>query len=220
MKRTVPFIIALCVTPAFAQEKKPGADKPAVCAKPLSLVESRTAYKRYKPQDAVKSVGGYGIYSETPVNAEFFDVESDGSVNTIFTLSPPNYWISIRREFTEIQDLKGSTGLEVVINVISPLKRAGLRVTVSDVASAKDFKAHGNDRMWIYDLPGKRLKKIREDLSFKIPWKKFAVPQGDGFRTGTSSLGLQVDKIVAYEINLIGKGETEVRIVSVGCYAE
>jgi len=201
----------LCAAPASAQSSDHEAAKSSVCAKPLSLIESRNIYTPHKPGEFVESIDGYGIYAETPVNTDSFDVDNNGNVNAILTLSALNYWISIRREFTKLQNLAGSTGIELVLHLVAPLKDTGLHVTVSDT-DGKSNQAR------TFQIPDKRLKKINQDLVLRIPWKNLTVPQEDLARDKTSSRGLQIEKIAAYEITFFGKGTAEVRIVSVGCY--
>ena len=203
--------------------------RPPVCSRPLSLIESRGAYRPFNDDEIVKSSDGYGIYSVLPIQLDGFDVDNNGSVSTIFRMgygsqhaklvsSALGTWVSIRREFTRILDLSGSTGIEISIYMVKPAQHATLRVTVSDVADLSDFGAHGRDRTWIYTFKKKVTRSAGETQTLRAPWIEFKKPEIFGTRMSRSNIELQADKIIAYEIGFLGSRTVETRIVAVKCY--
>ena len=109
-------------------------------------------------------------------------------------------WLSIRREFDDLVDLRNCKNLVIRLKVDSP-SNAKLRISLSDVVDPKDRK---RDELWWYDGASDQLSDRSGDwVTLTVPLAKFYESYGDGTRHNDSRLDLS--KISGYEINIIAE---------------
>lgn len=194
------------------------------CVQPLSLAASRTVYHKFKADDILRSVDGYGIYAEGPIPKGMLKVGNEGGITLNFrlTMGGPasdaivrkvglGAWYSIRREFTRSLDLRRATGIAITFTVIDPSPSVVLRATLSDLSGSS--RGGTRDGMWLHDLSPSVLKKPGT-IVVPIPFRKFNIKGDRESPNGRLNPG----RIIAYEINLIGIGKVNFRVDSVECY--
>ena len=164
--------------------------------------------KSKKHPNYVGTQDGYDIYyvkaslqlSLVPISP---NNTSDKVMRLEFTL-PPHFswgnWLSVRREFQSPLKLKVYKGLKLNLRVENASADAFLRITLSDLTD--DVKK--GDELWWFDCNRDLLKnKTQEWIQIYIPFDGFKVSRGAGTRNNDYKLNL--NKIVAYEINLISE---------------
>ena len=159
----------------------------------------------------VSTQEGYDIYYESatvqlsrvPISSRNI---SDKALRLMFRL-PPFNWLSVRREFQPPLNLEGYKGLELNLRIEAPSPNAFLRITILDLA---DEKRYGDeDEMWWFDCDKKLLKsKTIKWIQIRIPFDGFELSYGIGTRQNDHEKNL--NKIIAYEVNLISESRTSV----------
>ena len=123
---------------------------------------------------------------------------------------PPLYswgnWLSVRKKFNRVMDLRGYDGLEMQLKVERP-SSAKLRIALSDVVHPNTSEAE--DEMWWFDVPPGEMVPAQEWITFCAPFKDFYLSYGAGTRHNDGRLNLA--SIIAYEINLISEGNDSPR---------
>ena len=171
--------------------------------------DTKDVAKTYKPfsNEKVTTYEGYRVYFENAEVSLSREKTDDGkkALRIQFAL-PPHFswgnWLSIRKEFKQLLNLKDYAGLEISLKVVKP-SDARLRITLSDAVSYKSGEKYGSDEMWWFDCDAQVLRANPGWITIRAPFKSFYLSLGAGARHNDRIFDLS--KIIAYEINLISR---------------
>jgi hypothetical protein len=174
----------------------------------FNVAPPQREYLPYGPE-TVKMEEGYGIYfRKADIHISRIALNDTDRVLRIEYGLPPFFswgnWLSIKREFESLMDLSGCSGLVLDLKV-EVASNARLRITMSDVAVPEDSRKHGADEMWWYDFESDILGKSQGWVTLRAPFEGFRISWGEGTRHNNRRKDLSM--IVAFEINLISKGD-------------
>lgn len=120
---------------------------------------------------------------------------------SLSNIAPGSGWLSIRRDFSEVQDLSGASGLRVLLTILESTDSI-FRITLSD-----NVPHNGTDLWWSdTQLPATKLgDEVPRQVIIDLPFEAFDPCYGIGCRRNDGKLDLR--RIAAYEMNFVPNGE-------------
>lgn len=132
------------------------------------------------------------------------DLPEDKNVLKIQFDLPPSLdwgnWLSIRKDFKDIQNLENFSGVVVRLKVLDFKPGLFLRITMTDIIQ-RNFQ---EDEFWWYDVENKILKStIGQWIEIKIPFDKFGLSYGIGSQYNDGIFNK--NSITSYEMNFVSE---------------
>ena len=204
-----PWLPCLCVLALLVGGARAAAQAPELTIDSFADPGAAGPYRPYA-QETVLTQEGYGIYFQrATVTVSRAELPDTTKALRIQYAVPPYFawgnWVSIRKVFPTPLDVSQYSGLKLDLKVLTP-SQARLRLTLADVATLADAHTHGKDELWWFDVPPVVVSNAQQHwITLQAPCRAFYRAYGAGTRDNDAKLALA--KIVAYELNVLSKGQ-------------